>query len=467
MESKDPILKKKKVFDMTSDLYGSRTSLCQQHHWNSNNHPAQMGAGSYNVGAMHGQVYFGDPYQYQRYMEMRHAVTPFPGMNHVHQQQMQGTQQHFQTIQQQQYNNHHHTSVPLQRPTPREMSSLILPSTLQPGVGVNPCLAATVPSGLVVKTPVTPPITSPKRPDSLYINLTPPTSIGSQSQVINSGTEYILSPTAEDIENPELVLPELPGTPTRTLPLTPPNNDELDDLFDLMGLPTPQTAPTREERERGAASPPGGPIRSTRSIRKQGNKRNIQRKGKGKSAGSGKGGGELESAQLLQQIVVYPYFKNVRRRQTTRKSFVTSCCVTRLIYFPSNQNSLFRSRDCLSANQGPVYILVTHQFSKQPIRTRYLGHVTGYQPIRGQYCHTSINENWGSSNVRVRILNTKDHDPPPSTTSDPLDPFLTDPLINSSTTQLECMDFGIVPPATTLAATDAIEENIDDFLEGL
>ena len=25
--------------------------------------------------------------------------------------------------------------------------------------------------------------------------------------------------------------------------------------------------------------------------------------------------------------------------------------------------------------------------SKQPIRTRYLGHVTGYQPIREQYFH--------------------------------------------------------------------------------
>ena len=44
-----------------------------------------MGTGSYNVGAMHGQVYFGDPYQYQRYMEMRHAVNPFPSMN-IHQQ---------------------------------------------------------------------------------------------------------------------------------------------------------------------------------------------------------------------------------------------------------------------------------------------------------------------------------------------------------------------------------------------
>ena len=26
-------------------------------------------------------------------------------------------------------------------------------------------------------------------------------------------------------------------------------------------------------------------------------------------------------------------------------------------------------------------------FSKQPTRTRYLGHVTGYQPIRVQYFH--------------------------------------------------------------------------------
>eukprot|EP00116_Pleurobrachia_bachei_P014023 sb/3474285/ len=29
--------------------------------------------------------------------------------------------------------------------------------------------------------------------------------------------------------------------------------------------------------------------------------------------------------------------------------------------------------------------------SKQPIRTRYLDHVTGYQPIREQYSHTTTN----------------------------------------------------------------------------
>eukprot|EP00116_Pleurobrachia_bachei_P016983 sb/3477245/ len=34
---------------------------------------------------------------------------------------------------------------------------------------------------------------------------------------------------------------------------------------------------------------------------------------------------------------------------------------------------------CLSVLQEPTEI------SKQPIRTRYLGHVTGYQPIRDQY----------------------------------------------------------------------------------
>eukprot|EP00116_Pleurobrachia_bachei_P010150 sb/3470412/ len=54
-----------------------------------------------------------------------------------------------------------------------------------------------------------------------------------------------------------------------------------------------------------------------------------------------------------------------------------------------SSNSLFRSRDWLSANQGPVFLLnqMPHApvTSKQPIRTRYLGHVTGYQPIRDQY----------------------------------------------------------------------------------
>eukprot|EP00116_Pleurobrachia_bachei_P005074 sb/3465336/ len=52
-----------------------------------------------------------------------------------------------------------------------------------------------------------------------------------------------------------------------------------------------------------------------------------------------------------------------------------------------NQNSLFRSCDWLSTNQGPVFpdSVVTYRKSKQPIRTRYLGHVTGYRPIRNQY----------------------------------------------------------------------------------
>ena len=34
---------------------------------------------------------------------------------------------------------------------------------------------------------------------------------------------------------------------------------------------------------------------------------------------------------------------------------------------------------CVPLPQEPT------ESSKQPIRTRYLGHVTGYQPIRGQY----------------------------------------------------------------------------------
>eukprot|EP00116_Pleurobrachia_bachei_P017006 sb/3477268/ len=65
----------------------------------------------------------------------------------------------------------------------------------------------------------------------------------------------------------------------------------------------------------------------------------------------------------------------------------------------TNQNSLCRSRDWLPANQGPpetkqpirTHVMLSNKIiepaetSKQPIRTRYLGHVTGYQQIRDQY----------------------------------------------------------------------------------
>eukprot|EP00116_Pleurobrachia_bachei_P009009 sb/3469271/ len=49
-------------------------------------------------------------------------------------------------------------------------------------------------------------------------------------------------------------------------------------------------------------------------------------------------------------------------------------------------NSLFRSRDWLLANQGVGTNINQSLLIRQlPIRTRYLGHVTGYQPIRDQY----------------------------------------------------------------------------------
>eukprot|EP00116_Pleurobrachia_bachei_P007017 sb/3467279/ len=65
----------------------------------------------------------------------------------------------------------------------------------------------------------------------------------------------------------------------------------------------------------------------------------------------------------------------------------------------TNQNSLFMSCDWLSANQGPVFPDSVGSYEKsnlfswrrrkgallRPIRTRYLCHVTGYQPIRDQY----------------------------------------------------------------------------------
>eukprot|EP00116_Pleurobrachia_bachei_P002928 sb/3463190/ len=63
----------------------------------------------------------------------------------------------------------------------------------------------------------------------------------------------------------------------------------------------------------------------------------------------------------------------------------------------NNQSeSLFRSRDLLSANQGPVLVgfcpdiiyLIPQGTDRHTLTTnqnRYLGHVTGYQPIRDQY----------------------------------------------------------------------------------
>eukprot|EP00116_Pleurobrachia_bachei_P013950 sb/3474212/ len=40
---------------------------------------------------------------------------------------------------------------------------------------------------------------------------------------------------------------------------------------------------------------------------------------------------------------------------------------------------------CLVVERDIIYIGEPTETSKQPIRTRYLGHVTGYQPIRDQY----------------------------------------------------------------------------------
>eukprot|EP00116_Pleurobrachia_bachei_P017818 sb/3478080/ len=39
----------------------------------------------------------------------------------------------------------------------------------------------------------------------------------------------------------------------------------------------------------------------------------------------------------------------------------------------------------VTGNPCQIYRIPGREGWKQPIRTRYLGHVTGYQPIRGQY----------------------------------------------------------------------------------
>ena len=46
----------------------------------------------------------------------------------------------------------------------------------------------------------------------------------------------------------------------------------------------------------------------------------------------------------------------------------------------------------------------TTGFSKQPIRTRYLGHVTGYQPIREQYFLIRSVPTWFFSSFQLGVV---------------------------------------------------------------
>eukprot|EP00116_Pleurobrachia_bachei_P016144 sb/3476406/ len=66
-----------------------------------------------------------------------------------------------------------------------------------------------------------------------------------------------------------------------------------------------------------------------------------------------------------QEILVPDWLITNHVTQITSSDWLFTC-------FGRFLNSLFRSSD----NQGPV---------KEPIRTRYLGHVTGHQPIRAQH----------------------------------------------------------------------------------
>ena len=53
--------------------------------------------------------------------------------------------------------------------------------------------------------------------------------------------------------------------------------------------------------------------------------------------------------------------------------------------YPSINRNRYTIPPRSSSPMSKVLYLKTTGFSKQPIRTRYLGHVTGYQPIRDQY----------------------------------------------------------------------------------
>eukprot|EP00116_Pleurobrachia_bachei_P004608 sb/3464870/ len=90
---------------------------------------------------------------------------------------------------------------------------------------------------------------------------------------------------------------------------------------------------------------------------------------------------------------------NKHTNKQTHKTYAVALEIN--VTFPNHILSTFRlmvdvgatqqSRDWLLANQGPVFSdskthrVIIYMTSKQPIRTRYLGHVNGYQPIRDQY----------------------------------------------------------------------------------
>eukprot|EP00116_Pleurobrachia_bachei_P016651 sb/3476913/ len=97
--------------------------------------------------------------------------------------------------------------------------------------------------------------------------------------------------------------------------------------------------------------------------------------------------GCFDHTTLLRFFEIYiSYLFGKEPTETSNRPIRTSYLGHVTGYQPiSDQYSLIRSvPDC----KGNLYTTIHQEptgTSKQPIRTRYLGHVTGYQPIRDQY----------------------------------------------------------------------------------
>eukprot|EP00116_Pleurobrachia_bachei_P012258 sb/3472520/ len=84
------------------------------------------------------------------------------------------------------------------------------------------------------------------------------------------------------------------------------------------------------------------------------------------------------------------------KSETCKLSFLKEWCkslhilgINETVYLHDTHTNIKHMNIIIKTHQSGFVVVTSHQepidTSKQPIRTRYLGHVTGYQPIRDQY----------------------------------------------------------------------------------
>eukprot|EP00116_Pleurobrachia_bachei_P006949 sb/3467211/ len=92
---------------------------------------------------------------------------------------------------------------------------------------------------------------------------------------------------------------------------------------------------------------------------------------------------------LLETLGQHPKNKSIVNNKWTNKFVVVNLCKWDRVFV----QTWVRERRVEQGKMGsghawnyrPCFILEPTEISKQPVRTRYLGHVTGYRPVRDQY----------------------------------------------------------------------------------